>query len=147
MKLALKKAANHTSAVWRNRCIDWDWNGWDDPFAYDGDEDWLLDYQEDKPAPLVEIELLAMAKPAKARRRREFAPRYRHTVGLPSFTGVAPPPHSKPQPASDFSDIDDVSLLDFEETWDDFGVDHLSVEPSGDQTSDTSGEWDRCSNI
>lgn len=48
---------------------DWDMNGFDCPYSYDGDSDWLRDYEEDKQARAVQIDLLAMARPAKGKKR------------------------------------------------------------------------------
>lgn len=146
MTLALKRAANHTSAVWRDRCIDWDWNGWDDPFAYDGDDDWRLDYQADKSAPLVEIDLWAMAKPAKVRHHRRKSSFALCPPVCLLCAGITLPIHPEAEQANGSSEIDDISLLDYEEMWDDLDTDYGSVGHGADQMSDTSGDWDRCSN-
>lgn len=54
---------------------DWDVNGFDCPYSYDGDQDWLIDYEDDKQAPTAQIDLMAIAKPAKGKKklaRREY---------------------------------------------------------------------------
>jgi hypothetical protein len=53
----------------RGPWVDRDWNGQNDSYAYTGNEDWMLDYQVDKCAPALTVDLLSMAKPAKGRKR------------------------------------------------------------------------------
>jgi len=46
---------------------DWNMHAFDCP--YDGDPDRLREYDEDKQAPIAQIDLLAMARPAKGKKR------------------------------------------------------------------------------
>lgn len=57
--------------------------------------------------------------------------------------GITLPIHPEAEQANGSSEIDDISLLDYE---DDLGTDYGSVGHGADQMSDTSGDWDRCSN-
>ncbi|KAG8829759.1 hypothetical protein FRC17_006094 [Serendipita sp. 399] len=117
----------------QGRCPDWDWNGRDDPFAYDGDSDWMRHFEEDKPASsTVQVDLLAIAKPAKAKRRPAKGPTSLATRKLSVV----------------HSELDGASFIDYEEAWD--WLDDGNIDTSsrfGEDERRSEWEWDRCSEV
>ncbi|PVF92557.1 hypothetical protein CPB86DRAFT_717246 [Serendipita vermifera] len=123
--------------VKRGPHADWDWNGRDDPYAYD-DHDWMLDYADDKAAPEATLDLLAIAKPAKKSKRQAArhgkAPQRLARAGS---TFVALP------------EIDEISALDYEETWERLDLDKMDLtfldHVHAERDDGSEWDWDRCS--
>ncbi|KAG8878735.1 hypothetical protein FRC20_006412 [Serendipita sp. 405] len=117
----------------RGKCPDWDWNGIDDPYAYDGDLDWMRFFEEDKPATsTVQVDLLAIAKPAKAKRRT--ANRLNH---LPTR-----------KLSMVHSELDGASFIDYEEAWDWLEDGNADLGSRfGEDERRSEWDWDRCSEV
>ena len=127
--------------VFKGPCVDWDWNGENDPYTYDGEMEWMIDWaredEEDKyAAPSATVDLISIAKPAKGRKRatqRESLHSCLQTSLLNRlFTGTAPPStrtHSLAvTTASDILlGIDGVSTLEFSETWEHHDLERLDL--------------------
>jgi len=121
---------------------DWDWNGQNDPYAYDGDQDWMLDYQLDKSAPHATLDLLSMAKPAKGRKKpaQNASLNARRANSLALARAFLEPVASGSGP---LPDIDEISILDFEETWEHLDLERLN--PGNEDDRGTEWQWERFS--
>jgi hypothetical protein len=143
---------------YKKNCVDWDWNGRDDPFAYD-DHDWMLDYADDKAAPeATTLDLLAMAKPAKkskrqAARRESLSQSVRFTMLMILFRSIeGKAPQRLARAGSTFvalPNIDEISALDYEETWERLDLDNLDLtfldHANVERDDGSEWDWDRCS--
>ncbi|KIM28167.1 hypothetical protein M408DRAFT_8859 [Serendipita vermifera MAFF 305830] len=127
----------------RGPWADWDWNGHDDPRSYDGDDDWRLDYQTDKRAPQATVDLLSIAKPAKGKKRtaqNTNAASARRATNLAIARSFLEPVASG---SGALPDIDEISILDFEETWEHLDLERLNLGIDDERGSEW--QWERFS--
>lgn len=110
--------------------LDWDWGGWDEPYVRE-DHELRFEYGEEKVAPEATLDLLAMAKYAKKSKR--CAAQQGETLHNVTFAAL-------PE-----IEIDEVSDLDYEETWE-----YLDLDPTDITLSDDDGSewgWDQCTQV
>lgn len=127
----VKSVVSGSTSARKGQWVDWDWTGENDSFAVEHGDEW--GQAVDKPAPVAQVDLLAMAKPAKAKRRTIAHQKRALTYG--SFAG---PSHR---------DVDNISMLDYEETWEHLDPDQLDRLLRGLDDNDAASEWDwdKCS--
>ncbi|KAG8761334.1 hypothetical protein FRC14_004739 [Serendipita sp. 396] len=124
----------------RPNCPDWDWSYFDTRAEFRADLDVYLQYESarlraaDKPASsTVQVDLLAIAKPAKPKRRT--ANRL-NSVPTRKLSMVQ-------------SELDGASFIDHEEAWD--WLEEGNTDPNGSHFGEderrSEWDWDRCSEV
>jgi hypothetical protein len=135
--------------------LDWDWGGWGEP--YHGDHDLELNYVDDKVAPKATLDLLALAKLAKTKRRVTRGECLSRKVSLTLLTVLFQPIDGKnprtlvhvDSPFTILPDLDETSALDYEETWKRVDLNSMDLglldDPNVEKDSGSEWDWDRCS--
>lgn len=96
----------------------------------------MLDYQVDKCAPAPTVDLLSMAKPAKGRKRASRVAPGPSPQRLALARAFLEPVASG---SGALPDIDEISILDFEDTWEHLDLDRLD---SGVEDGERGSEWE-----